>query len=391
MPKSLPPARLLYENGANWHYAVGEPISDPALWYQSPKGVTHAVVNELEYGHLLKTATVVRLHNFTEARAGLKGAPFTLPNLVTWLMSLEKTPPARAPASLLVPRNFPSGLLVQLQAAHVPVEVAEDELFFPTRAIKTPTEIKKLRAAQALNEQVLSHAMQILAAAEIARDQKLFWQGQPLTSEILRGQMNALAASLGATEFGNGPIVAGGAQSAIPHERGHGVLRANQFIVLDSFPRHRNGYWGDCTRTVLKGTPSTWQTEVYYAVLEAQTLALKLLRPGVDGKDIHAAVQSFFTKMGFPSGTDAKGRPFGCFHGTGHGVGLELHETGQRHILSTVSCPLKAGMVTSVEPGLYYPGNGEKSGGVRIEDVVAITATGHSNFNKLEKRRWVVS
>jgi len=380
--KNSPTAKLLYENTANWHYAVGEPISDPALWYQSPKGTTHAVVNELEYGHLDGLASVDKLHSFTMAKKGLKGAPFTLPNLVTWLMGLEKTPPT----TLEVPRNFPSGLFVQLQAAKLPMRVAESELFFPQRALKNATELKKLRAAQALNEQVIGRALAILQEAEIARDKRLIWQGKPLTSEIVRGQMNARAASLGATEFGGGPIVAGGAQGATPHDRGHGVLKAHQLIVIDSFPRHANGYWGDCTRTVCKGQPSAWQHEVYLAVLEAQALALRLLKPGVDGRDVHAAVQSFFTKAGFPTGIDDQGRPYGFFHGTGHGVGLELHDPGPRTI-STVSCPLQVGMVTSVEPGLYYPGKG----GVRIEDVVAISAKGYQNLTKLDKKRWVIA
>jgi Xaa-Pro aminopeptidase len=380
-PSSPPPARLLYENSANWRYAVNEPIGDPALWYQTSKGKTHALVNELEYGHLLGAAQVDKLHNYAMAKKALKGEPLTFLNLVKYLMAQDKV----APAALEVPHNFPSRLYAQLQAAKLPVRVAEGELFFPNRAMKSAAEIKKIHIAQALNEQVIEHALHILAEAEIARDKKLIWQSKPLTSEILRGEMNALAARFGATEFGGGPIVAGGAQGATPHDRGHGVLKAHQFIVIDSFPRHANGYWGDCTRTVLKGTPSNWHKEVYFAVLEAQNLALKLLKPGVDGRDIHQAVQSFFTKVGFPTGTDDKGRPYGFFHGTGHGVGLELHDPGPRTI-STVSCPLQAGMVTSVEPGLYYP----TKGGVRLEDVGVVTATGFKNFNKLSKTAWVI-
>jgi Xaa-Pro aminopeptidase len=380
-PASPPPARLLYENSANWRYAVNEPISDPALWYQTSKGKTHALVNELEYGHLLGLAQVDKLHNYAMAKKALKGEPLTFLNLVKYLMAQEKVPPK----VIEVPHNFPSKLYAQLQAAKLPVRVAEGELFFPQRAIKTAAEIKQLRAAQALNEQVIQHALNILAAAEIARDKKLIWQSKPLTSEILRSEMNALAARLGATEFGGGPIVAGGAQGATPHDRGSGVLKAGQLIVIDSFPRHANGYWGDCTRTVLKGTPTSWQQEVYLAVQEAQRLALKLLKPGVDGKDIHGAVQSFFTKAGFPTGVDDKGRPYGFFHGTGHGVGLDLHDPGPRTI-SSVSCPLKVGMVTSVEPGLYYPGKG----GVRIEDVVVIAAAGHQNLTRFVNKRWVI-
>ena len=265
------------------------------------------------------------------------------------------------------------------------VKPTEVDLFFPNRAIKITDELKKLRAAQALNEQLISHAIGILEQADITQTHALVWLKKPLTSEILRGEMNALAARLGASQFGGGPIVAGGTQGATPHDRGSGVLKAHQFIVIDSFPRHSNGYWGDCTRTVLKGKASAWHKEVYYAVLEAQALALKLIGPGVDGADIHKAVQSFFEKAGFKTGTDAQGRPHGFFHGTGHGVGLELHDPGPRTI-SSVSCILKPGMVTSVEPGLYYPGKG----GCRIEDVVTVSKAGCQNLTKLSKTCWVI-
>lgn len=379
--KTVPTAKVLYECGPNWHYAVGEPISDPALWYQSPKGVTHAVVNDLEYDHLHGHCKVQKLHRFADAKKGLKGEPFTLPNLVKWLMSLEKT----APEILEVPRDFPAALYENFKKAKLPVKVAESELFFPNRAIKSTDELKKLREAQALNEHVIAHARAILTQAKIGKANMLYWQGTVLTSEILRGEMNALAAKLGAIEFGNGPIVACGKQGATPHNRGSGPLKAHELIVIDCFPRHRNGYWGDCTRTYLKGTPKPWQTKLVNTVLEAQALALKLIKAGKNGRDIQAAVQAFFVKAGYPTTTDKQGRPSGFFHGTGHGVGLELHDPGPRTIAG-IDCPLKAGMVTSVEPGLYIPGKG----GCRIEDVVVVTATGHKNLTTLKKSDWVI-
>jgi Xaa-Pro aminopeptidase len=384
-PSKIHTAKLLYECGANWRYAVGEHISDPALWYQSVKGVTHAVVNELEYGHLTGHVTVDKLHSFGTLRAKLKGVPLSLPNMLQALVAMEKT----SPAIIEVPRDFPAGLYQTLRDAGLPLQPSKDDLFFPARAIKTAAEIKKLRTAQALNEAVIQHGINLIAMADVAKDGKLFWQGKPLTSEIMQTEMNARAAKLGALSFSGGPIVAGGKQGATPHNRGSGGLRAGQFIVIDSFPHHRNGYWGDCTRTVLKGTPTDWHKQVYYTVLEAQTLALKLIKPGVDGRDIQAAVQSFFVQAGFKTGTDKQSRPFGFFHGTGHGVGLELHDPGPRTI-SGVSCLLKAGMVTSVEPGLYYPGKGKQAGGCRIEDVVVITASGYKNLTKLDKKRWII-
>ena len=93
------------------------------------------------------------------------------------------------------------------------------------------------------------------------------------------------------------------------------------------------------------------------------------MRPGAKGSDVHAAVARFFEASGWPSGRDSTGRPFGFFHGTGHGVGLQIHEEPR---LSVTGGELAPGMVVTVEPGLYYP----DLGGVRIEDTVAVTASG---------------
>jgi Xaa-Pro aminopeptidase len=260
-----------------------------------------------------------------------------------------------------------------------------EELFFPARALKSAEEIDKLTAAQRLNQQCFARAREILAAAEIARDKSLVWEKRPLTSETLQTEMNLVALRGGAQEFADGPIVAGGAQGALPHERGHGVLRAEELIVVDCFPRHPNGYWGDLTRTYLKGRPAPWQRDLYAAVQGAQALALSLLKPGAEGSAVHRAVEQFLARAGFETGMGGDGLPYGFFHGTGHAVGLELHDAGPR-TLSTQATRLQAGMVTSVEPGLYYPGKG----GCRIEDVVAITENGYQNLTTLDKDDWII-
>lgn len=387
-PAKLLDAKMLYECGSNWIYATGAHISDPALWYQSPKGKTHIVVSELEISLMRKNARVDTIHAFSDVRTALQGKPLSLENMLHYLISLEKT----APESILVPGDFPSALYEKLKATGLPLQPSTEALFFPDRAIKTEVEVRKLRAAQKLNESAFELAFAILAQAKINKtDATLMWQSTPLTAEILRGEMNAHLARYGATEFHNGPIVACGLQGAMPHERGHGLLKAHQFIVIDCFPRHSNGYWGDLTRTVLKGTPTDWHHSLYNAVLKSQKLALSLLKPGTDGQSIHKAVIDSLTASGFPTGTDAKGNPYGMFHGTGHGVGLDLHDPGPRTI-SGVSCILQPGMVTSVEPGLYYTDKKLTggTGGCRIEDVVTITEKGYTNITTLPKTNWVI-
>lgn len=306
--------------------------------------------------------------------------------MVTWLAAKE---PVR---EIVVPSTFGAAMFAKLKAEGLPLVPCNDDLFEPARAVKTLAETEMLAVAQRANEQCFHHAMKVLREADIARDGTLVWKGVPLTAELVQREMNMVAVAHGAEEFHNGPIVACGVQGAMPHERGHGVLRAHELIVVDCFPRHRNGYWGDLTRTFVKGKATLWQQEVYGAVLEAQTLALGMVRAGVNGKDIHAAVVAHFAAAGFKTGTDDDGNPYGYFHGTGHGVGLDLHEPGPR-MISTGDCVLQNGYVTSVEPGLYYPsslsGKGNV-GGCRMEDVVVVTEHGCHNLTSFPKNKWII-
>jgi Xaa-Pro aminopeptidase len=130
------------------------------------------------------------------------------------------------------------------------------------------------------------------------------------------------------------------------------------------------------TRTVVRGRASEEQRRLWEVVKEGQALGLKRMKPGVDGLAIHNEIKQLFTDRGFP--TEVRdGRQVGFFHGTGHGLGLEIHE--HPRLQKTV---LKPGQVLTVEPGLYYPG----LGGVRIEDVAAVTEDGIRLLSRFEKR-----
>ena len=383
MPKT---ARLMYSNNPDMRYALGIDISDPMLWYQDITGKSHGIFNALEIEHGRHSKADVA-HDQDDIRAELsdKGEKFNFISLVQWLIAqtgqVER---------LEVPHDFPAQKFSELQQTGLPV-VAVDAPFFATRPVKTAQEIECLRTAQHVNQQGFLRARAIFEEAEIGAEDALFWQGAPLTSEIIQQQMNAAIALHGGVGFNGGPIVAGGPQGADPHERGHGQLYAHQFIVIDSFPLHSNGYNGDLTRTFLKGTPSQWHKDVYNAVKEAQELALSLIKPEADGGVIHKQVQSCIASKGFETGK-TEGSWYGFFHGTGHGVGLEVHDF-PRGTISGSSWILKPGHVTSVEPGLYYaPGlHSGGMGGCRIEDVVAVTENGHDNLTTLSKEDWVIA
>jgi Xaa-Pro aminopeptidase len=172
-----------------------------------------------------------------------------------------------------------------------------------------------------------------------------------------------------------GIIISHGAQAAIPHHAGSGVLRAHESIVCDIFPRGKeNFYFADMTRTFCKGTHSEELQLIYDKVKEAQEKAISMIKPGASGKTIHEECYRIFTERGFVTT-----REEGFTHSTGHGVGLEIHESPPR--ISFAECIFLPGDVVTVEPGLYYPA----FGGVRIEDMVLVTEDGHRNLTQFEK------
>jgi Xaa-Pro aminopeptidase len=149
---------------------------------------------------------------------------------------------------------------------------------------------------------------------------------------------------------------------------GTGPLQADEPIIIDLFPLHeKSGYYADMTRTVVKGEPSQEIREMYSSLREAKQLAISRVKSGVSGAELYQLVVDFFKERGYDSDTR------GFVHTLGHGVGLQIHE------LPTVGPSgktLEAGNVITIEPGLYYPG----IGGVRLEDIGAVTKNGFDNF-----------
>jgi Xaa-Pro aminopeptidase len=153
---------------------------------------------------------------------------------------------------------------------------------------------------------------------------------------------------------------------------------AHQPIIIDIFPRNnRTGYFADITRPVVKGQPSTALQNIYDTVFEGQQIALERIKEGADGKAIHEAIVNLFESRNYKTG-EVDGRMQGYFHGTGHGIGLEIHEAPR---MSKTAQTLRAGHVVTVEPGLYYPNRGA----VRIEDLVVVTKNGSENLTTFPK------
>ena len=226
-----------------------------------------------------------------------------------------------------------------------------------------------------ITETGLKRAVEILKRSRPNARKRLRWGCKTLTSEMLRAEIDS--AVLRAGGIPTGTIVAGGDQGCDPHERGFGPLYANSLIILDVFPRDaKTGYFGDMTRTVLRGRASEAQRKLWETVKAGQALALRKIKAGIDGMTIHKAIQEFFAEHGFRTEV-RKGRRARFFHGTGHGLGLEIHEHPR---LQKVT--LKERQVLTVEPGLYYPG----VGGARLEDVVVVTKTGCKILSRFPKQ-----
>ncbi|MGB8354100.1 MAG: Xaa-Pro peptidase family protein [Chthoniobacteraceae bacterium] len=330
-----------------------------AFIFLEKKGKRTIVLNDLEIDRGRRTAQVDEVISDSEIVVKNAGkTPRLLVDTIAAFLKSRKVPAAQVPAS------FPLGLARGLAKAGIRLE-PEPGLFYKEREFKTPAELRLMTRATRITETGMARAMEVLKAAKIGPENQLLWSARPLTSEILRAEIDSAILRVGGLPANT--IVAGGSQACDPHERGSGPLRARTLIIIDIFPRDaKTGYYGDLTRTVVRGSASPEQRRLWETVFEGQRLALKAMKPGADGHKIHESVKEFFKVQGYPT-VQRKGRWTGFFHGTGHGLGLELHE--QPRFSAT---KFKPGQVITVEPGLYSPG----LGGVRLEDVATITKTG---------------
>ena len=369
------------QHDASAYHLSGFLAPDPVICLRAG-GKRYLAVSALEYGRAEKEAPVDELISFDELeliklarelKSGARAFAAATGNL------LERLGAEGSPVT--VPPHFGVAYADELRARGVEIE-ADSRLFADLRRAKSEQEISHIEEAQRAVEEACAHAVGILEEAGVADDGTLRWGGETLTSEVLRAEIEVELLRRGCTAD-EGTITAGGPQAADPHERGSGPLRSGEAIILDIFPRSQGSrYYADMTRTFVKGEPGDELGNMYDAVLEAQESALSMIRAGVNGRDIHEKVSDILHEKGYKTAKHDQrpGEPLteGFFHGTGHGVGLEVHEAPR---VSTVDEELRAGDVVTVEPGLYQPG----MGGVRIEDLVVVTEDGCRNLTRSPK------
>jgi Xaa-Pro aminopeptidase len=360
------------ETDSNLLYATRFVVPDPVVWFRKGR-TSHLVVNALELGRARAQATVDRVvdqgaeRRKFEKRHGRAAKPYEVTAAIL---------KARGIRRVRVPSNLPVETADALRRFGFKVKVADGQ-FFPERAIKTKHELDAIRFAQAATERAVECALDVLRASK-ARGGFLSHKGERVTSEMLKRVVDVALMKDGC--IAKHTIIASGDQCVDPHDTGSGPIRPNTSIIFDVFPRHaKTGYFADMSRTVVKGKASKELKELYALVQQGQQYAFDRIKDGADGYAIHTGIQKLFDDAGRKTGPTKSGKMQGFFHGTGHSVGLDIHEPpgiGARHER------LPAGAVVTVEPGLYYPG----VGGVRLEDMVLVKKNGCENLTHFPKQ-----
>lgn len=269
----------------------------------------------------------------------------------------------------LVPDVFPTGVADYLRAAGIELTVDPGH-FKDRRRVKTETELAGIRRAQRAADAAMASALDLLRRAE-ARNGGLVVDGETLTCELLKRRVDQAFVENGASA--DESVVSHGPQTAVGHDTGSGPIASDDVVLLDLFPLDRaSACYADMTRTFTVGIVSDEIREYHRLVKEALDLAIAAVRPGANGKDIHLLVCDFFHEHGYPTQLhkpEGSVLEDGFYHGTGHGVGLAVHEAPS---LGRIGHELVAGDVITIEPGLYR----RDFGGVRLEDLLLVTEGG---------------
>jgi Xaa-Pro aminopeptidase len=353
------------EGDANMLYAVGFFVPDPFIFFQH-REKKFAMLSDLEIDRAKKQAHVHRVLSLSLYQRKLRqlGKPAAMIDILDLIFR------ERGIRLLIVPANFSALLSDQLRAKGFSVQIRRDP-FWPERETKNRVEVAQITESLRIARLGLEAGIRMLKRTRTKRDGYLYLNGTRLTSEMLKTAVNTTIMAQG--WLPSHTIISSGNQCVDPHHEGSGPIKANTSIIFDIFPRSQhNGYFGDLSRTVVRGRASDKLKEIYATVQAGQQIGYEQIRHGVNGKEVHQNILALFESRGFHTGR-INGRMQGFFHGTGHGLGLDIHEPPR---IAPVDAILRAGHVVTVEPGLYYLG----IGGVRLEDVVVVTAKGNRNL-----------
>ncbi len=359
------------EKNASLFRRLAVPLGDPAAWIEIG-GQSIALVRDLEMDR-------VRLRS--KANQVTCPAEHVPP---VGLSADRETATAQATVQLLrskkiesvtVDRTLPFIFTWHLQQAEIEI-LYDEELGVLDRRVKSDQEIEMLAKAQSVTEAVMRMMCERVAGAKADNDGKLSASGEPLTSENMRS-FAALEFLRRGFSMTHGAIIATVPQVADCHHDGSGALVTGHPVVIDLFPRDDSSrYHGDCTRTVVHGEPSPAVKAMHLAVCEAKSAAEKVLVAGNLASEVHQASERVLLKHGYKVSRGVITDEPSIQHGTGHGIGLDVHEP---ILLDDGGGEMFAGEVFTIEPGLY----GRHDGGVRIEDMLVVGETEARNLNQL--------
>ncbi|MBN1908774.1 MAG: aminopeptidase P family protein [Pirellulales bacterium] len=352
-------------------FLAGDPV---ALVELSEPGGAVLIIRDIEMDRARKTARADRVTcpaDFTP-EGGLSGDRETATAQAT-AECLRREGIQRVVADRTLPLIFAE--LVRQAGIEV---ICDLDMGVGPRRAKDEQEIGWLREAQAVTEGAMEMACRQIARADVRDDGVLVEKGEVLTAEIVRAAIDHWLLDQG---YANVPaIVAGGPEGADCHNLGSGPLRTGQPVIVDIFPRNQQTqYCGDCTRTVVHGDVPDEIARMHAAVVEAKAAGIAAVRTGVTGQAVHEATIEVIRRHGYDVGLPKDDSPdtyCAMVHGTGHGVGLDVHEPP---LLDMGGPKLVRGDAITVEPGLYC----KALGGIRVEDMVIVTDDGHLNLNRL--------
>lgn len=371
-------ARLLagvpLENPAFFHQ-VRFGVGDPAAWLSlSVEGQerTEFIVRDIEMSRAREQVRVDRVScpaDYTPD-GGLSGDRAT-----ATAQAVAECLRRAAVRSVTTDRTLPYIFAWHIQQVGIAVDYCPD-MGVLSRRTKDAQEVEWLTAAQRVTEDAMLMACQTIARASADRDGLLQHEGATLTSERLQKMISVYLLE---HDYANphGSIVATKPHTADCHDRGSGPLKTGEAVIVDIFPQsNETHYCGDCTRTVVHGEPSEPLVSMHRAVVAAKSAATEAAVAGAAADDVHAATKRTIEAHGFRFARSEMADDPVMPHGTGHGIGLEVHEP---ILLDDNGGQLLEGEALTIEPGLYS----RLHGGVRVEDIVIITDAEPLSLNRL--------
>jgi Xaa-Pro aminopeptidase len=349
-------------------YETGFSSADPVVFIERGRE-RYLIVPRLEYRRAVRMVRGVEV--FTPEMLDAKECGAN--SVSCWAIAMLRKLGLRR---IAVSGEFPHGVAADMTRAGLTV-LCQVEQTFRGHPVRSAEDMGRIADVQQAAVIAMRAAVEMIARSEVDERGFLRIRSERLTSEGVKRTIRHVL--LDHDCFAGDIIVAGGEKSSDPHESGEGALRACEPVVIDIFPRHiAHQWWGDLTRTVVRGRAPGAVRRMYNAVRAAQLAALACVRPGVKAQTVHEAAE-FELRRRTGEGVEADGSRWSSGGSTGHGVGLRLHEEPR---LATSKERLRAGQVIAVEPGVYHP----KIGCVRIEDTVVVTRQGWRFLAPCERR-----